>query len=330
MANDHDTSYRQLFAHPELVRDLLAGFTPFACFRDLDALAFQRVNASYVSERNSQRHDDMVWRVQLDDEWLYVYLLLEFQSDSDRWMALRMQVYLGLLYQDLVKQHRLSPQGGLPPVLPLVFYNGAAPWSAHAELADLVMPAPDGLEIFQARQRYQLIDQHAFDPAALAGQKNLVAALFLLELSDTPDVLVETVAALSLWLQDPAQVSLRRSISGWIERLQRRQSRRKFIPRLQEEDAMGERYLRKYETWYDAVKDQGLQAGLQKGREEGREEGRTAGMRATLKRQLGQRFGALPADTLAFIDGAGQADVERWLDRVLTAPSPAGVFADPT
>ncbi|HZV65527.1 MAG TPA: Rpn family recombination-promoting nuclease/putative transposase, partial [Telluria sp.] len=111
MAGDHDTGYRQLFAHPELVRDLLAGFTSFACFRNLDALAFERVNASYVSERDSQRHDDMVWRVRLDDEWLYVYLLLEFQSASDRWMALRMQVYLGLLYQDLVKQHRLSPQG---------------------------------------------------------------------------------------------------------------------------------------------------------------------------------------------------------------------------
>jgi hypothetical protein len=146
--------------------------------------------------------------------------------------------------------------------------------------------------------------------------------LFLLELSDTPDVLAETVAALSLWLQDPAQVSLRRSISAWIDRLQRRQSRRKFIPDLQEEDAMGERYVRKYETWYDAVKDQGLQAGLQRGRE-----GRIAGMRATLKRQLAQRFGEVPPDTLAVIEGAAEAALERWLDRVLTAASPASVFA---
>ena len=329
MAGDHDTGYKQLFAHPELVRDLLAGFTPFNCFHDVDVRAFERVNASYVSERNSQRHDDMVWRVRLDDEWLYVYLLLEFQSANDRWMALRMQVYLGLLYQDLIKQYRLPAQGILPPVLPLVFYNGATPWTACAELADLVMSAPDGLDIFQARQRYQLIDQHAFDPAMLAKQKNLVAALFVLELSETPDVLVETVATLGLWLQDPAQALLRRSISGWIDRLQRRQSKRKFIPELLE-DTMGERYLRKYETWYDAVEDRGRQAGLEKGREEGREEGRVSAMRAVLKRQLARRFGEAPVDSLAAIDNAGEADIEGWLDRVLTAPNLASVFSDAT
>jgi predicted transposase YdaD len=121
MAGDHDLGYKQLFAHPELVRDLLSGFTPFACFRELEAGAFERVNASYVSELFSERHGDMVWRVRIAEHVVYVYLLLEFQSQAERWMALRMQVYVGLLYQDLVKRHKLDPHSALPPVLPLVF-----------------------------------------------------------------------------------------------------------------------------------------------------------------------------------------------------------------
>jgi hypothetical protein len=32
-----------------------------------------------------------------------VYLLLEFQSTVDPFMAVRIMVYLGLLYQDLIK-----------------------------------------------------------------------------------------------------------------------------------------------------------------------------------------------------------------------------------
>jgi predicted transposase YdaD len=91
MSGNHDLGYKQLFAHPELVRDLLAGFTSFACFRGLEPSAFERVNASYVSERVSERHGDMVWRVRLGEETIYVYLLLEFQSQAERWMALRMQ-----------------------------------------------------------------------------------------------------------------------------------------------------------------------------------------------------------------------------------------------
>jgi hypothetical protein len=329
MAGDSDTGYKQLFAHPELVRDLLAGFTPFACFDGLDAAAFERVNASYVSERFSERHGDMVWRVRLGGGWVYVYIVLEFQSRNERWMALRVQVYVGLLYQDLVKRHELSPQATLPPVLPLVLYNGALPWSASTELGELIMDAPAGLEGLQARQRFQLIDQHSFDPATLAGSKNLVAALFRLELSDSPDVLIETVATLGMWLGDDAQAPLRRSIGNWIERLQQREFDGIAMPGLRsllEGETMGERYQRKYATWADALEDRGLQKGLAKGREQGREEGRLDAMRGMLKRLLVQRFGALQVAVLARIDSAQADDIERWTDRVLGADSLDSVF----
>jgi len=45
----------------------------------------------------------------------------------DPWMAVRIYIYLGLLYQDLIRARQLSNQGCLPPVLPIVLYNGAEP-----------------------------------------------------------------------------------------------------------------------------------------------------------------------------------------------------------
>lgn len=35
-------------------------------------------------------------------------------------MAPRMMVYVGLLYQDLIRNKQLGPRGLLPPVLPIV------------------------------------------------------------------------------------------------------------------------------------------------------------------------------------------------------------------
>ncbi|MCS0658678.1 Rpn family recombination-promoting nuclease/putative transposase [Massilia terrae] len=188
MSANHDLVYKEMFGHPQMVRDLLAGFTDLSCFRNLPPSAFERVNASYVSDQFIERHGDMVWKVKIGTGLIFVYFLLEFQSRSERWMALRMQVYIGLLYQDLVKRGALENAGRLPPVFPVVFYNGRSPWTATDELRALVAQGPDELASYQANQRYLLIDQNRIDPALLANARDLVSIMFKVELSDSPNV----------------------------------------------------------------------------------------------------------------------------------------------
>jgi predicted transposase/invertase (TIGR01784 family) len=110
----HDSGYKQLFSHPEMVRDLLRDWVPGEWTAELDYSTLERINSSYVAENQKQRHDDMVWRVRHRGQWLWIYLLLEFQSEPDPWMALRLLVYVGLLSQDLVKRGELS-ELDLPP-----------------------------------------------------------------------------------------------------------------------------------------------------------------------------------------------------------------------
>ena len=58
----------------------------------------------------------------------YIYLMLEFQSRVDPWMALRVLAYVALLYQDLVREGLVQTGNRLPPVMPIVLYNGDPPW----------------------------------------------------------------------------------------------------------------------------------------------------------------------------------------------------------
>ena len=95
-----------LFSHAKMVEDLLRGFVPQSWVQALDFSTLEKVNASYVTDDLRDRHDDVVWRVRFQDHWLYVYLLLEFQSTVDRFMAVRILSYTGLLYQDLIRSHR--------------------------------------------------------------------------------------------------------------------------------------------------------------------------------------------------------------------------------
>jgi predicted transposase YdaD len=110
----HDSSYKFLFSQPELVRDLIAGFVPDDWLHSLDYSTLEKVSGSYITEDFRHRADDIVWRVRAGEEWVYLYLLLEFQSSVDRYMALRVMVYVGLLYQDLLKSGQTLPDGRLP------------------------------------------------------------------------------------------------------------------------------------------------------------------------------------------------------------------------
>lgn len=79
---EHDHSYKLLFSHWQMVADLLRGFVTDDWVRAVDFTTLERVHSSHISTDLREREDDMLWRVRWQHTWLYVYLLLEFQSDK--------------------------------------------------------------------------------------------------------------------------------------------------------------------------------------------------------------------------------------------------------
>jgi hypothetical protein len=45
-------------------------------------------------------------------------------------MSVRVMTSVGLLYQDLIKQKKLTSSDKLPQVFPMVIYTGSKPWTA--------------------------------------------------------------------------------------------------------------------------------------------------------------------------------------------------------
>jgi hypothetical protein len=248
-------------------------------------------NGHYVSDQWRERADDVVWRVRFRGEWLYVYLLLEFQSTPDPWMALRMLVYVGLLYQDLVRGKQLTADGRLPPVLPLVLYNGVPAWTAPLDLEGLLAPAPGGLESYRPSLRYLLLDEGRIDPNSPEALRNLVAALFRLEQGRTVPDLLEVVRPLRIWLQAEEQASLRRAFAKWLEDMLRsgRVPGADFSPihDLQEAETMlAERVKQWTEEWKQAGLAQGLREGIEQGIEQGLVKGQWQTQRAIARAML--------------------------------------------
>ncbi len=85
----HDETYKRLFAFPRMVEDLLRGFVAGPRADDIDFSTLQKLSSEYVSDELLKRHGDAVWQVRLRGRWLYLVVMLEFQSRDEPWMALR-------------------------------------------------------------------------------------------------------------------------------------------------------------------------------------------------------------------------------------------------
>lgn len=334
---DHDHSYKLLFSHSDMVADLLRGFVREEWVKQLDFSTLEKVSGSYVSDDLREREDDIIWRVRWGKNWLYVYLLLEFQSTVDWFMAVRIMTYVGLLYQDLIKSESICTGERLPPVLPVVLYNGNSRWPAPVDIADLIVPVPGGLERYRPRLHYLLLDEGSYSDHELATLRNLTAALFRLENSRTPEDVQQVLQALIAWLQSPQQSGLRRAFTVWLKRvfLPGRMPRIAFdeIQDLQEvHNMLAERVKEWTRDWKQQGIEEGRQEGLQKGLQEGLEQGLQQGLQQgeaeLLLHLLERRFGPVDETVRTRVRAADSQTLLTWGERILAAQTIGEVFGN--
>jgi predicted transposase YdaD len=319
----HDASYKPLFSHARMVEDLLRGFVHEAWVREVDFTSLERVSGSYVSEDLRDREDDMIWRVRWGAEWLYMYLLLEFQATVDRYMAVRLMVYVGLLWQSLIQARTLSPSGKLPPVVPIVLYNGQRRWTAPRDVAALIEHSPGSLVHYRPRLRYALLEERRYTERELAPLHNLMAALMRLENSQEPEGIQRVLAQLADWLRTPEDDSLRRAFIVWLNRVL---LPARFpgvpIPAVHDltevQTMLAERVL----EWTQQWKEAGLREGRREGRQEGLQQGQLQEARAMVLEAVRVHFGKVPRDIRAAVQRLDTRDTLHMLLRqAITCPN---------
>jgi len=220
-------------------------------------------------------------------------------------MAVRTQVYEGLLWQHVVAEKKLKPGDRLPPVLMLVLYNGEQRWSAPADVTSLIgLPAGSPLWPWQPQVRYHLLDMGAVPDDELASRDSLAALLFRLEHPHEPEELAHLVD----------------EVVGWFRRYSGYDDLKRLFTQLVRQAIEG--YEPSVSVPGDMMEMRSMLANLgETWKKRWKAEGVAEGEASALIRLAEKRFGPLPADLRTRIVAADGALIEVWLDRLMEAPS---------
>jgi len=198
--NPHDRGYKTLFSNPVILRQLFETCVDEPWVKELDFSSLEYLNTEHVDKRLTASQNDMLFQIRFGNNPALLLVILEFQSTTDRFMALRVLHYLCSVYLSFIKMKKQKKQKvkTLPPVFPIVLYNGKRPWKAPLEISKLIhLPknianlntdeSCEPLDIFGSLKaytpsfKYLCIDEGRIDPAILEEKKTLISALFFME-----------------------------------------------------------------------------------------------------------------------------------------------------
>ena len=289
----NDRSYKLLFSHPKMVEDLIKSFVKEDFIDKIDYNTLKPVKTSFVSSTFKGRETDVIWSVNIEGRQTYIYILIDFQTTVDKFMSLRLMSYLGLFYEHLLKKRKKKEYlNRLPPVFPILLYNGGKKWTAPLEINELIDISCPSLRPYIPHFKYYKISENEFTKDSLAAIRNLVARLFLIETSqiaELTDIIEDAVRI----LKKEVSKELQRDFGLWIRGVMRKKNVDIDLSSLDEMEVrpMLLENLEKFEKeTYKKGRKIGLKEGIEKGMEKGMEKGTLHGKLDVARKMVNDGF----------------------------------------
>lgn len=182
---EHDKGIRRIMKDRTMFLEFLQGFLPSHL---QEALELHKVtpenlvlqNTSYISPALKERIADILYTLHHPKGDMYVSLLLEHQSTVDFLMPFRI-----LQYMVEVWSHHVEGAGSrknrkdflLPPIIPMVFYDGEPSWTGSVRFTDKVA-WQEAFQGYIPDFAYHFIWLHQHSAQELRSFHNALGAIF--------------------------------------------------------------------------------------------------------------------------------------------------------
>jgi len=275
----HDRGYKKLFSNKHFFRQLLECFVAQAWIKDIDFNQCEKLDKSYINPHYKETESDILYKVKFKQQDAYVYILIEFQSSNNPFMALRVLHYMSSIWLDYAENHPSNAK--LPPIFPIVLYSGNERWTATTDFKEL-LEKPDLFEQYAPQFKYFKIAANEYTQTQLLKLSNVVSMLFLAETHQDIELLKEELLSLFDKKEDKHAISL---LLNWFKQLMVHGHRKPI-----DYQALETIYHSKEEarTMLESAIAKERQTFYNKGKSEGKLEGKMEGKLETAKAMLAE------------------------------------------
>ena len=204
-----DNSSKLIFSDNILSSQFLRDYADMDILRYIQPEDIEDVSERYVPLYSTERESDTVKKVNISkylnltteekeslnplDLPLYVISLVEHKTKVEYNVAMQLLRYMVHIWEDYEKEmNRLYPgissrkDFRYPPILPIVYYEGTAGWTAPLDLADRIL-CGELLGKYLPHFQYQLITLHSISNTDLLAKGDEISLAMLINKIQTPE-----------------------------------------------------------------------------------------------------------------------------------------------
>lgn len=141
-----DSSSKIIFGNAQLCAQFLRNYMDMPILKNVRAEDIEDVSERYVPLFTEERNSDTVKRVKISDEkTLFFISLIEHKTKVDYNITMQLLRYMVYIWEDYEKEMEKKQKGisrtkdfKYPPILPIVYYEGAERWTAARNFKDRV------------------------------------------------------------------------------------------------------------------------------------------------------------------------------------------------
>lgn len=300
---NHDILIKKAMENPSLAREFLEEYLPDEYKQLIDLTTLKPEKETYVEESLRTKLSDMVFSVQMHNKAedkkynAFIYTLIEHQSYSDYWIALRLLKYsLLLLERHAIKRNKL------PVILPIVIYNGKKKYSAPRNIFEL-FTYPD-IARKTIEEDYRLIDLQAISDNEMDYEKHLSFLLYTMKHIHERDTILMLKEAMrrcsKAIIIDKEQNYVLTKLILWYTDSKVPEEKKQLLEQIIVDNLPKEEANNIMRTIADSYIEEGFNKGILQGTEKGKAE--------LIKMMLNQ---GNPVDKIAKITGLSVSDIQK-------------------
>ena len=198
--NTKDNIYKKVFGEPKIFTEFLNDFIPIDILKGLKPEAIKDITPRHLPLFLDSKDSDTVKQINLGDDAapLFVVSIVEHESKINYMSAYKMLLYMVLVWDtyikdnDKLRQEELDQYGStkrklsthkefkLPPVLPIVFYDGETEWTSSMNLIERIHMG-DIFKKYIPKFEYELVDLNKYSREELIKYGNALSLILVID-----------------------------------------------------------------------------------------------------------------------------------------------------